>query len=972
MSVKLPGLIKSLIFSWAVFFTIGSFAQPGLSRTFRLEEENKQVQVNVIFKNNTGYIFAGTNNGLYKFDGAKFYPINFKNKAYTDTVTAIFQDNEQVYWIGFKSGRLANIINGILTYLNFEEGSPREKITSFIQDDENNIWFSTNGEGIYYLKNKRLFLINKENGLSDENVSSLAKAGNGDILAATDQGLNCIQVNNKNNIFVVGPAQGLPDYIVSSIIHAGVNTFWIGMQDNGFCFYDHTIKKITVPKITEWNYGQINNLLLAQNYLWIATQNHGLLKYKINNEGMDITEVIPKQSINSLLEDNQGNIWSSNSETGLIRTPGIAIKILPLPQGSVFDHIHTLLADKNGNLWVTNNKNELIINSLLRDKHQSQLIRLKGINEKTDITSLYQDFYNNIWIGTVGKGIYVMDPQTYKYRLFDENALFTNATILSITGKGKSVFVSTLQGSMAIELTGENKNIQNPYPFANFNNLNTSLNYSYYIYKDSKDRVWFATDGRGISVIDNAQFTNYNSREQILDDRVYSITEDHKGNIWFSTASAGIYKFDGTSFKNYSALQGLSNLNISAVKTDKNGNIIIIHKKGFDILDPLSNKISYINNNTGINSLNVEDLGAVAQDTAGNIYVSSQEGIVVYSPKTNIIHQPKTIIESVQLFLNVLNESASRIFSHENNNFTFNYTGLYYTDPEQVYYQYKLEGFDTSWILTKDRSKTFPKLAPGKYNFRIQSSLNKNFTNVDEASYSFVIKQAFYKRWWFIIPTLILLSILLYWYIRNREAGLKKMERLQQEKIQFRFEVLRNQVNPHFLFNSFNTLISTIEDDPKLAVEYVEQLSDFFRNIVNYRDKDIISLKEEIELLYTYYFLQKKRYGNNLQLVIMISDDEKMKNSIPPLSLQLLLENAIKHNAITKEDPLMVTIEIIGNEYLSVINNINKRISKESGSGMGLQNIINRYHLLTNKKVTVTDTKNHFTVSLPLIKMHHA
>ena len=86
---------------------------------------------------------------------------------------------------------------------------------------------------------------------------------------------------------------------------------------------------------------------------------------------------------------------------------------------------------------------------------------------------------------------------------------------------------------------------------------------------------------------------------------------------------------------------------------------------------------------------------------------------------------------------------------------------------------------------------------------------------------------------------------------------------------------MRNQVNPHFLFNSFNTLISIIEDDPKLAVEYVEQLSDFFRNIVNYRDKDVITFKEEIELLKTYFFIQQKRFGSNLTLDLNLTEQEK-------------------------------------------------------------------------------------------------
>ena len=173
------------------------------------------------------------------------------------------------------------------------------------------------------------------------------------------------------------------------------------------------------------------------------------------------------------------------------------------------------------------------------------------------------------------------------------------------------------------------------------------------------------------------------------------------------------------------------------------------------------------------------------------------------------------------------------------------------------------------------------------------------------------------------------------------------------------------------LFNSFNTLISTIEEDPKMAVEYVEQLSDFFRNIVNYRDKDVISLKEEMTLLYTYFFLQKKRYGENLQLAIMVPETDRADNFIPPLTLQLLMENAVKHNSITKETPLMVTIDV-KEGYLTIKNNINIRRSTESGTGMGLQNIISRYDLLTGKEVKVSHTESYFIVSLPLIKNHHA
>ena len=232
---------------------------------------------------------------------------------------------------------------------------------------------------------------------------------------------------------------------------------------------------------------------------------------------------------------------------------------------------------------------------------------------------------------------------------------------------------------------------------------------------------------------------------------------------------------------------------------------------------------------------------------------------------------------------------------------------------------------------------------------------------------SSIIEKPFWTAWWFIVSSVLIIGGLVYWYIKAREKGVKKVERLQKEKIQSQFEILRNQVNPHFLFNSFNTLITIIEDDPKMAVEYVEQLSDFFRNIVNYRDKDIITLKEETELLQTYFFLQQKRFGKNLSLDINISEQQQIQSYIPPLTLQLLAANAIKHNSVSKETPLNIELFIEG-DRLIVRNNINLKFSKSAGAGMGLQNIINRYTLLSNQEVTIKHGDAFFIVSLPVLK----
>ena len=171
MTARFNRAILTILF---LFFLNQAFPQLTGFRYFQLEKDNKSIKINCLYKSSNGYILVGSENGLYKFDGEKFIPVYFSNKDFIDTVTAIFQDNQQKIWVGFKSGRIAHIVNKKLLYFNPEEGTPRKKITAFLQDREKNIWFATAGEGIYYMKNGHMYLLNEEDGLSDPNVNTLA------------------------------------------------------------------------------------------------------------------------------------------------------------------------------------------------------------------------------------------------------------------------------------------------------------------------------------------------------------------------------------------------------------------------------------------------------------------------------------------------------------------------------------------------------------------------------------------------------------------------------------------------------------------------------------------------------------------------------------------------------------------------------------------------------------------------------
>ena len=948
-----------------------SSAQFSGYRSFKLLEDNRPFKINTLYKSQEGYICAGTTNGLYTFDGKIFKKINFTDPSIKDTVTAIFQDNTNQFWLGFKNGKLAKKVKDKLQYFEPEEGTPKVAITAFLQDKQNNIWFATNGEGIYYFNNKHLYLINEEEGLSDKYVHALALADNGDVLAATDQGINICSVSgSKKSVQVIGPKNGLPDYYITSIAAAGNDLFLVGMQEKGFCYYNHRTKQITIPPAaTNWTNGQINALVSTQHNVWIATEEKGLLK--VAGADQNLQQGFPltadKNNLTNLLLDNEGNIWMT-SGTELISTAGDKLNLLPLYNDAVYQTIHTILSDYENNIWAGTDGG-LIKYTLNGNTGTPKFYRIKELTSKTDITGLYQDMYHNIWLSTMGEGVFVVDPFTGKYRNITENPLLKKASLLSITGTGNTVCAGGLEGVATIfQITDANTLINNNYQFTNYNNIpNIGNNYIHTVFKDSKGRIWFGTDGKGITVLENGQFKHFDKSNGLKDEHIYSFTEDKKGCIWFNTKDAGIYCYNGSTFKNYGAAQGISDLKITAIKADKIGNILIINENGIDILNPDNGTMSYLNQTQGIGEINTA-IESVTTDTAGNVLLSTAQGILVYSPTTKILLQPKTIINNIQLFLSDIDVTADHQFRYDENGFTFNFTGLYYTNPDEVHYQYKLDGLDTTWINTKDQSIPFPNLRPGKYTFHVRSSLNDNFENASEAVYSFTITNPFWKRWWFIILSILSGAALLFVYMKWREKSITIMQLLQNEKIQFQFQVLRNQVNPHFLFNSFNTLISTIEENPKAAVDYVEQLSEFFRNIVNYRDKDVISLGEELTLLHTYFYLQQKRYGNSLTLEINISEEFKKHCFVPPLTLQLLAENAIKHNAVSKETTLSIHLFIENDCRLIIRNNINPKLSKEVGTGMGLQNIINRYNILSDDPVLVNNDSNYFTVSLPVLK----
>lgn len=205
--------------------------------------------------------------------------------------------------------------------------------------------------------------------------------------------------------------------------------------------------------------------------------------------------------------------------------------------------------------------------------------------------------------------------------------------------------------------------------------------------------------------------------------------------------------------------------------------------------------------------------------------------------------------------------------------------------------------------------------------------------------------------------------------MKQWKQSLAAKEQMQQLAIEQEFEALKSQVNPHFLFNCFNTLSSLISEEPEQAEKFLDELSKVYRYLLRNNENGLSTLKSELQFIKSYFELLKTRHGNAIQF--QIETDKRYDHYLlPSLSLQLLVENAVKHNMLSKEQPLFIEIFTMAGNKLAVNNNLQRKTQKVLSNKVGLQNIRLKYDLLKEKGFQVMEENRNFTVVLPLIWNH--
>lgn len=198
-----------------------------------------------------------------------------------------------------------------------------------------------------------------------------------------------------------------------------------------------------------------------------------------------------------------------------------------------------------------------------------------------------------------------------------------------------------------------------------------------------------------------------------------------------------------------------------------------------------------------------------------------------------------------------------------------------------------------------------------------------------------------------------------------RKASLDT-ERIKREQMSTKYESLKNQVNPHFLFNSLNALTNLVYENQDMAADFIRKLSKVYRYVLDNQSKEVVSLETELAFVNSYLFLQRIRFDDKLKVNINVEGYEK--TMIPPIALQMLFENAIKHNTIAEEEPLTIDVFVENKTTLVIKNNLQKKnIPIEESAGVGLKNVQARFEFLSPTKVEIIETESEFIVKLPLL-----
>ncbi len=867
-----------------ILITSLSGAQTFNQREVDLPQGLQPSDVNILYTDRQGFVWIAAGPRLYWHDGNTFREIEVSSDTTDEDIVSLYQDDSGHYWIGWGNGHIHTLKSSEVKSYRPEEGTPAVPIVSWAQDSQNQLWMCTDGEGVYVrAQNGRWFNFNVDEGFPSNETYDIVPLKKG-VAVATDQGLvYCTFDGAEKSIQVLDRSSGLSDQIVKDLHH----------DESGVlvAFYEPFLNNLNtdlkVSDTLDTPMSDARKVLRSAGTLWWLSEDGKLYRKREAGNWFQIdSKLSGRERIKDFVADHEGHIWVLGSRGIFMIDQWYA----HLKTGESV----TAIAVSQNEIWYAQQGD---LYHYDRNANTSERV-WAGPNI---ILNLFKDDWDNIWCGTFDGGLLRYNPVGSSMETYDEKSGLANNNVLSISGNKSGLWVGTLGGVSHLYFDADG----NVTEISSYDRAQgVSVQYIYSVHVNDAGKVYISTDGEGVLNWNGKLFKPLSGEKQ--DQVVLDVSSDKQGNIWWVTSEGTL---QGWSAKGkpievppYPEDPG----KVAGIETLKDGSVLVVHDGGVHRWIPGSNKWVAYKKSFGLGLLQPELHSILVQ---GNmVYIGTVSGVTSLAiDHLPLKTEPKTFLYGFQLFQQRTSKAS---FSHDENYFTFQYVGRWYTEPAAVRYRLRLKGFDPKWIESKNTEISYPKLPPGNYTFEVVAGVDGHYPEEEIQSISFTIRPPWYARWYSIVIGIVLLLAVVLFLFRLRLRTLEQRQQREKQQVQAQLETLKSQVNPHFLFNSFNTLMALIEEDSEEATTYLADLSDFFRYILEFREVELITVREDVKIVKTYLQLQSSRFGENLISNIHLPD-EALEGLIPPLTLQLLVENAFKHNVISREKPLELEISFI-------------------------------------------------------------
>lgn len=927
------------------------------------------MNVRRIYCSRSGNLYISTYTGFCRYD---YLHDNFQRLPFGINArdSRIFETADGILWMNSDKGLVTvNEKTNTVTNLVKHTDTLIRKIAAIHITD-----FADDGNGnIYLASSQGFFIINY-------------KTWNAAIFVHDDRNMSSIRSNDVHDIAI--DKKGM---VWMSIDYYGSALVQFDPQKKLFTYFDqmHTDRE-------EWIDNRILDLMTDDNNrLWISTLRSSLVLFDMEKKTFEYflhddmnPFSISSNTVYASQQDKDGGIWLAASNSGVdYFVPGsnrfYTIGKSSFQNPTLADSwCQALAEDKDGNVWIGTHRGLSYYNTKQHTFRNYFLAQSQSSVTNNSIRSLLADDDGTVWIGT-GNGLSRYSNATGKIEVVNKSdsipAVFINYLGYNLQ---KQIMAGTTGGIYLYK-----KELKR---FEKFGGNHMPSSYKsmpvYTAMQNTKGIYWISLSHRGLLRYDEKNgdvkffsFAEINPQSVSLD-YITSIAEDRSGVMWFSSNNGLIaYNDERKIFTRWYEKDGLSSNKTSGLLVDPLNRLWIGTAKGLCMLDAERKSFYTYDEKDGLSTFYFYE-GPAYKLSSGNFAYLTYNGVLIFNPM-NI--QPRhQLLQPSLTSIKVLGKDIAKSIPVRElkgielqagqNFFTIEMETLNYSAPSKTYFAYKLEGFSKDWVYTKDRIVNFTNVPGGSYTFRYKTATDNKNWNVPEKHLAIFIATVFYKTTWFWLLTGLLVVLIVFGIVRYRFIQQKKMLELEnkaglleKEKTLVQYENLKQHLNPHFLFNSLTSLRSLIRVDQEHAVDFLEKMSKIYRYMLKSQDAELVSLKDEINFAQTYIELQKTRFRNSLFIHINV-DEEQLHHKVVPVTLQNLIDNAIKHNLADDETPLVVNI-FEEDGYLIVKNNLQKKEFVETSNKQGLKNMRSLYRYLDNRPMQVIEDKHYFTIKIPLI-----